>query len=572
MVYTLIAALPFAALIIVMAERFYLEEERAVGQSAEQALLADSEYISECIQSFYKIESAIAGNTDLAHLFLYADKNDALSVIFQIRALTNELERLPLIVPQLYGVHIFAGDSRFPERLPVFFHEYRLAPFLPLTETWRYNYRTESMLTLEIEQNTVLCYTNELRFNRRHIGYIQILMRMNDVFPFLYKTDSSGFRDFAFYRDGPISLGYIPEYILEYAKTETPAGFKKIRDSGEAHILARRKVPHSEILLIRDVPLKSLEPRFIFFRTAVLGGVLISIPILFLIIHFVTQKMMARLYILIGGMKQVREGRLDIQLDVDGSDEFADMTFSFNSMTARLRGLIADIKAEQRLLADTHIKAMENQINAHFLYNVLETIKMQAEVADQQNIVQSVTLLGKMMRYCLRRNNHQVSLSEELEYVRSYISLLNIQNDYTIRLTTSIEGAYLKYTIPKMLIQPLVENAFLYAIEPLGLDAEISITARAQRELGILYLEVRDYGKGMSPTVLEKIRALSSNPDAAETGNSIGIQNIQQRLQAFYGELYKLEIISAEGAGTLARIPIPLNQRNSNADDINSGR
>ncbi|MDR2535452.1 MAG: histidine kinase [Treponema sp.] len=562
MVYTLIAALPFGILIMVTAEQFYAEQEYKLIDDAEQSLADNAGYVYGCIESMYKIESSIVGNTDLAHFFLFADKTDPLPVILQLRLFTNELERLPLIMPQLYGVRLFITNSGIPERWPIFFHERRLAPLLPLTQTWRYNYRIESTHTFEIDRSAMAAYTQELRFNRRQVGYIQILMRMRDFFPFLYKNDASGdVQDFVFYRNESLAGGAITEfeqiiraYISQEMDSGKSAGVLRIQEMGKPYLLVWRQVPHSELVLVRDCGAARFRKSFIFFRTATAAGVIGSILVLFLIIRFVTQKMMHRLYAVIEGMKRVREGTLGTQLPVDGNDEITDMALTFNSMTVRLIELIEKIKSEQQLVTDTEIKAMQNQINAHFLYNVLETIKMQAEVADQQDIVQSITLLGKIMHYCLRRNDRLVPLSEELEYVRSYIALLNIRNDYVIRLNIGVGEPYLSCRIPKMLIQPLVENAFWYAIEPFGIDAEIGITAQYQD--GLVWLEVQDYGRGMDQKTLEKIHTLLSGEEELGNKNSIGIQNIQQRLTAFYGDSWKLQIISSEGIGTRVRVPI----------------
>ena len=209
------------------------------------------------------------------------------------------------------------------------------------------------------------------------------------------------------------------------------------------------------------------------------------------------------------------------------------------------------------MVTETEIKAMQNQINAHFLYNVLETIRMQAELRDEKPIVQSITLLGNMLRYCLSLRKNRGKVIEELEYTRSYIALLNIRNDYMVVLREHIEESALDLEIPRMLLQPIVENAFFYAIEPEGEDAVIDIWIEIDTVKGILLISVQDYGRGLAQDALERLVKHIAGEDELDTPGGIGLKNIQLRLFAFYGPAWKLEIRSAPNEGTLVRIPVP---------------
>ena len=181
---------------------------------------------------------------------------------------------------------------------------------------------------------------------------------------------------------------------------------------------------------------------------------------------------------------------------------------------------------------------------------------MQAELADQSDISESITVLGKMMRYCLRWRIHRVTLEQEAEYVRSYVYILNIRNDYIISLQIEIPDEFASVEIPKMFLQPLVENAFTHAIEPLGQDAVIRITAEQKGDK--IELAVQDFGPGMDQETLDKIKAyLADDTYERDSKGSIGLKNIQQRLTMFYGPEYRIKIKSEKGKGTTIIIPIP---------------
>ena len=125
-------------------------------------------------------------------------------------------------------------------------------------------------------------------------------------------------------------------------------------------------------------------------------------------------------------------------------------------MTEQLRNQIEEIKKEQQQIADTEMKAMQNQINAHFLYNALETIKMQAVIAGESDVEESINVLGKLMHYCLRWRVHTVTLEEEVDYIRSYVYLLNIRNDYVISLETEVEDTWKKIVMQLNLLEKML--------------------------------------------------------------------------------------------------------------------
>jgi two-component system sensor histidine kinase YesM len=272
---------------------------------------------------------------------------------------------------------------------------------------------------------------------------------------------------------------------------------------------------------------------------------------------------MGRVYNLIDGMKKVQAGDLETSVKVTGHDEVTQAQQTFNQMTEQLRTQIDEIKNEQKLIADTEMKAMQNQINAHFIYNALETIKMQAVIAGETDVEESINVLGKLMHYCLRWRVHTVTLEEEVDYIRSYVYLLNIRNDYVISLETEIQPDWKNVIIPKMSLQPLVENAFYYAIEPLGKDAVIKVYTEESDVYDRIWLCVQDFGKGIPKEKKEELeKYLADDSYERDTNGSIGLKNIQQRLSMFIGKDFRLKIESKEGEGTLIKIPIPLQLRN----------
>ena len=183
---------------------------------------------------------------------------------------------------------------------------------------------------------------------------------------------------------------------------------------------------------------------------------------------------------------------------------------------------------------------------------------MQAVIAGESDVEESINVLGKLMHYCLRWRVHTVTLEEEVDYIRSYVYLLNIRNDYVISLQTEIKPDWKNIIIPKMSLQPLVENAFYYAVEPEGKDAVIKVYTEESDVYDRIWLCVRDYGKGISKEKQEELeKYLADDSYERDSTGSIGLKNIQQRLSVFCGKDYRLKIESKEGQGTLIKIPVP---------------
>ena len=187
---------------------------------------------------------------------------------------------------------------------------------------------------------------------------------------------------------------------------------------------------------------------------------------------------------------------------------------------------------------------------------------MQAVLADNDDISKSILMLGKMMRYCLRWRIHTVTLESEMEYIQSYVYILNLRNDYEITLNFEIPDNLREIKIPKMILQPFVENAFIHGIEPLAKNTEIRIYTELEESTKKLWLCVQDFGAGMSESKLEEIRSyLADEKYERDSTGSIGIKNIQQRLLLFYGAEYRVEIKSELGKGTTVRVPLSIEEQ-----------
>ena len=229
-----------------------------------------------------------------------------------------------------------------------------------------------------------------------------------------------------------------------------------------------------------------------------------------------------------------------------------------NKMLDRIEQLMKENIDREMLAKNAQIRALQNQINAHFIYNVLESIKMMAEIDEEYVISDAITSLGNLLRYSIRWVSGNVRVEEEIAYIKNYLVLINLRFDYEIYLSLNLPEEVLKQAIPKMSLQPIVENAIYHGIEELAEDTNIYIKGMIRDEDCVI--EISDAGKGMGEESLQKLRrriAGEIEPDGG-SGNGIGLKNVQDRIRMSFGAEYGITVDSKEGCYTKVTVRVPL--------------
>lgn len=190
-------------------------------------------------------------------------------------------------------------------------------------------------------------------------------------------------------------------------------------------------------------------------------------------VNSVAKGMLGQFYSILHSIREVQKGDLSVVIENCGKDEMGELGSQINKMLVNIKQLTDDNLNHELLMKNTQIRALQNQINAHFIYNVLESIKMMAEIEEKYDISDAITSLGKLLRYSMKWTNANVTVAEELEYIRNYLSLINLRFDYEIYLSVNMPQSILIQKIPKMSLQPVVENAIYHGIEQMAEDTNI---------------------------------------------------------------------------------------------------
>ena len=274
---------------------------------------------------------------------------------------------------------------------------------------------------------------------------------------------------------------------------------------------------------------------------------------------FIIKNSFARFNRLTVEVSNIKNGTVK-KLTEKGNDEISELGKQINSMINSLEKLNQENINRELLAKNAEIRSLQNQINAHFMYNVLETIKMMAEIKEEYDISDAVTTLGNMFRYSMQWSSGMVELEKEINNIKNYLELMNLRQDYEIYLSLNIPKELMKVKIPKMSLQPLVENSVCHGIEDMAEDTSIYIKSFVKDDCVII--EVSDLGVGMSEEKLAEIRNRINDTttfdDAREHGRAL--YNVQQRIKMYFGKEYGLSVYSQEGAYTKISIQIPLDK------------
>lgn len=271
-------------------------------------------------------------------------------------------------------------------------------------------------------------------------------------------------------------------------------------------------------------------------------------------------------------IKGVETGNFDIVVPVESEDEFGALARAFNAMTAELKGYIGREYVARIGRREAELDALRSRLKPHFLANTLEVIRMAAVDAHDETAAAMILALSSQLRYALEDDEDEVSLGRELEMARDYYLLMSLRKKGRISFDVDVPESLLSFKVPKLTLQPLVENAMIHGLGPKLWRGSIRVTASASDDR--LELCVFDDGIGMSPSCLDGIRAAlkrSAAGDALASGfpgaGFLGLGGIHLRLKLRYGGEAGLDVESAEGLGTVVRAAIPLEQeRPSDAD------
>ena len=324
--------------------------------------------------------------------------------------------------------------------------------------------------------------------------------------------------------------------------------------SRSGYLYIYQKIEGWNYFLVSQIPLvelyrSSLKTMFI------LAGVILAMTFVALILSkMMIQKLYQPLEKVISKMDSVSAGKIDTRINTENMPpDFTKLASGFNVMMDEIMKLMEEVKMEQHQLEQIKFNALQSQIQPHFLYNTLDCIHWQAIAQGNKEVSVMVKALAQYYRICLSKGKDIIPLQEELEHIKSYLVIQNMRYDNIIEAQIEVDDSYLCIQIPKMTLQPLVENSIYHGLKAKeGMKGSIHVSAKKTGEE--VYILIEDTGTGMSEEAIEE---MNSSITEYDDSFGYGVRNVNRRIQLLFGQKYGLRFQRNPVGGVTVEIHLP---------------
>lgn len=375
-----------------------------------------------------------------------------------------------------------------------------------------------------------------------------------------------GQHGYCYLMDAQGNMVYHPQQQLLYAgiKSEEAARLASLKDGTyveDTVIYSIQGVPDSSWRVVGVSYIDETVNQSFWQMARITMGTAAMILVAALLVGWIISRMLSRpLQQLENAMEQFEQDADEFNFQpVAGTREVQELSDSFGHMVRRIQRLMTTVREEENELRKTELKALQAQINPHFLYNTLNAISWQAADQGETQISVLATSLGRFFRISLNRGQEVVEVEEEMEQVRSYLRIQKIRYQDLLDYDFAVEDEVRHQKMIKLVVQPLVENAIYHGLKPLGRPGHIYIRAQLRKggpEGPMIWITVEDDGAGIPA---EKLAVLNETLAAgqADPDKGYGIFNVNERIKLYYGNTYGLMLESLPGQGTRATLNFP---------------
>ena len=429
---------------------------------------------------------------------------------------------------------------------------------------WYQKINDKSSDTVIISQKTDNTYENyvvyriEDRYSMKTVGYLRIELKLSYLKEQILKKHRL-LEGTTIYNQEKQMLFY-DEKILGISEWEKNAGFQEIKESLIAWKRSKNTGWTIVMAISKEELLKERTKQFLFLLFIVIMIIFLTVQISKKFFSVITGNYRR----LMEGMEKVKQGELTVQVESKEEDEISNLIAEFNIMMNKIDELMRSIEGKQALLKEAEIKALQQQINPHFMHNIMETIMGLASEGMDEEIITVSECMSDMLRYNTRMEN-MTDLRTELGQVKNYVQVLKIRFEDRFEAYYDIDQECLNCQIVKFTLQPLVENAISHGLKNTweGGIIRIRIKKELWQEFSGISIMIYDNGCGIEEEKkqeLEKrLRMTTEKPlEYIEQYKSLGLMNVHLRLRLCYGEKYQIELFSKKDKGTCIHIKIPL--------------
>lgn len=358
------------------------------------------------------------------------------------------------------------------------------------------------------------------------------------------------------FHNDPMYIGkQLKQYdFIDTVLLESSGNFNTYLDNKKT-LVSFLKSNYSGMTIVNILSYEQLEEQKRMVKRVTISIILLSILISSTFTVFLSSRLTKPLINLLNRMKCISSGDFTRDPSLEGSDEMGILGKGINDMAENLDKLMKQLLKKEEEKKKLEFKMLQSQINPHFIYNTLNSIKLMATIQGADGIREMVSALGLLLKEVSKGTSEKITLREEIKLVESYVYIQKIRRKGMIRMHYDIpDESILDYKILKFTLQPIIENAIFHGLEPKKGIGNIKIEIREENDRIIISIE--DDGIGMSKQRINEI-LLGNNKKKSTEFSSIGIKNIDERLKLIYGQQYGLKLKSKKGKYTRVSIIIP---------------
>ncbi|QHT59755.1 sensor histidine kinase [Paenibacillus lycopersici] len=335
-------------------------------------------------------------------------------------------------------------------------------------------------------------------------------------------------------------------------------GKERVTIDNKENIVVYSKVGSYGWTVVGDVPVVQIVSGSSSVRNSMILLGLACIVIAILLSTWSSFQITKPIYSLIALIKRVEMEDFQISYANPPRNEIGHLIRSIIRMSRKLDETIRNLYQAEIFRKESELQALKSQINPHFLFNTLETIKMKAELDEADSTVEMITSLGKLVKASIYRGNDFIAFREEQEYLTNYFRIQESRYHTRFDMTVDVEDAVLDCYLPRITIQPLIENAFYHGLELKQGKGKLAVAIRSEGDSVVV--TVTDDGLGIAPERLQQLHRQLRNGMAgvARSSGSVGIANVHARMQLYFGDSAAMSIASEPGVGTEIRLTLPI--------------
>lgn len=355
-------------------------------------------------------------------------------------------------------------------------------------------------------------------------------------------------------------LSDIPAEQLDVDMLDDSTEVYSIAAGYDAQLMVRYPIGVHDLYLIEIIPNGPLQRQIPYLSDSLVIS-LLAILVLGLLLAFLLHRMITPpITALQNRITKISSGDFSFDPAIEWNNELGDIGRGINSMSASVTALMDHRLEDEKQKQDLEYRMLQNQINPHFIYNTLNSIKWMATIQHAPGIAEMVTALCRLLKSVSKSNERLVPLYEEFALLNDYFTIQQYRYGGTITLDVSyIEDEKLNHSclIPRFTLQPLVENAIFHGIEPKGSAGEVTLRVERDTANGDVLIRLTDDGIGMTAEQAAKALQEPGPEEAAAKYRHVGMWNVHKRLQYSFGEAYGLSIESEPGVGTTVMVRLP---------------